>query len=130
MRFIILAAFVISAIAAVQIDAERIVKNRHGLRKEEKSIDFKFEKKTVNTHNHKQMRPRRFHHIKKSVSSETCSQSKSVSKSISKSFSKSESKDKKQGHRHNKWNKRPQHKRFPVKRDEKEVKVVKVGAAQ
>ena len=137
MRRIILAAFAVSAISAIQIDHERLIKNKHGFEKDEKKVDFKLEKVEVNNHRNLAHRGgHRFHKKESWSKSQSCSDTKSWSKS--KSDSCSDSKDKKPVKRH--FHKRapqhrfpvkriPQHK-FPVKRDEKEIKILKVGDAQ
>ena len=117
MKFI-LAALLISAIAAIHIEKEETLRNnRHGLlAQKDAKLDVNIEKYEANTQIN-YMRPRRFHHIKRDTNSCSYTNSKSYSKS------KSYSNDKKHYRAYKSFPR-------PVERKAEQVQVVKVGDAQ
>ena len=117
MKYFILAAFLISALAAVHLDEDEVIANRHGLYKKEKNLDVNVDVKKLALNKHRHFGRRHAHRFNRFRS-----HSFSLSKSDSDSF------HKKRAFRRNRF---ARHNKFPkFHRAEKELDVLKVGDAQ
>ena len=130
MKLIILAAFVISTISAVNLDQEELINRRGKFARRHKNFDLDIKKVDIDrVRNFKGRHPHRFHnHGRKNHWRHF---SKSNSKSYSKSNSKSFSKSKSHSNEHKHMMKRFRRHRFPrFGRKVEDVKILKVGDAQ
>ena len=117
MNYFIHAAFLVSAIAAVQLEEYELLANRHGLLAKEKNLDVDINLKKIDLHNHRHYKGRnhRFHKFR------AFSHSNSHSNSLTDSHH----------HRRRHYLRRNRLHRFPRhNRLHKNAEILKVGDAQ